>query len=86
MGEVKNYLDIQLRDMDYENNYPGNLRLKFLDLDHYYREDDVFEQKYNTALEKAKRSLDLKMSGTKVENDPVVKSLVLLYKQRLQRE
>ena len=72
--------------MDYENNYPGNLRLKFLDLDHYYREDDVFEQKYNTALEKAKRSLDLKMSGTKVENDPVVKSLVLLYKQRLQRE
>lgn len=51
MAEVRNYLDIQLRDMDYENNYPGNLRLKFLDLEHKYRDDDAFERKYNVALE-----------------------------------
>ena len=86
MGEVRNYLDIQLRDMDYENNYPGNLRLKFLDLEHKYRDDDAFERKYNVALEKAKETLDLKMSKTKVENDPVVKALIAIYKQRLEKE
>lgn len=86
MREVKNYLDIQLRDMDYANNYPGNLRLKFLDLDHKYRDDDIFEQRYNEALNKAKDTLTLKMANTKVESNPALKVLINLYKQRLEKE
>ena len=42
--QVQNYLDIQLRDMDYLKTYGSNLRGAFLDPANWYDTDGYFEE------------------------------------------
>ena len=84
--QVQNYLDIQLRDMDYLKTYGGNLRAAFLDPANWYDTDGYFEEKYIAALQKAKSVLSLKKANTIQTNNPVLQTLIQLYRDRLQRE
>lgn len=84
--QVQNYLDIQLRDMDYLKTYGSNLRAAFLDPANWYDTDGYFEEKYTAALQEAKSVLSLRKANTIQTNNPVLQTLIQLYRDRLQRE
>lgn len=84
--QVENYLDIQLRDMDYLKHYSGNVRAAFLDPSGWYETGGFFEKKYEKALMESKQTLMPKQSKTKATDNPILSSLIFLYNKRLARE
>lgn len=84
--QVKNYLDIQLRDMDYLKTYGSNLRGAFLDPANWYETDGYFEKKYEQALNEARSVLKLNKANTVQTDNPVLQTLIQLYRDRLNKE
>lgn len=82
----RNYLDIQLRDMDYLNRYGSDIRGAFLDPQNVYESNGYFEKKYKAALNSAISVLDLHRAQTVVTDNPVIQTLIGLYRERLRRE
>lgn len=72
--------------MDYGKHYGTDIRGQFFDPDQHYQDGNYFETKFMEALNEAKESLVLNKSNSKVENNPVVQTLVKLYNIRLKRE
>lgn len=80
-----NYLDIQLRNMDYDGLYP-NLYDKFADPKGYYNIPDGYEKPIEQAYNEANKVLDLNMSSTKRGEEDIIKVLIKVLNQRRKKE
>lgn len=91
-GPAVNYLNIQLRDMDYDNYY-RSVEAKFLDPKKYYYgekysngDKSVFQEGFEKAFLEAEKTLNQHISGGKVRTDSLKKIFIKIYQKKIERE
>lgn len=85
---IINYLDIQLRNMDYLGKYGANNKQgQFLDSENFYENKEAFNKGFERAFNIASVTLNqTRDQGGKVRTESIQSLFLKLYNSRLQRE
>ena len=87
MGKpIVNYLDIQLRDMDWDNEYGGDIYRRFIDPNGIYNPPDGYVEGFSKAWSTADDVLDLNVSATKRGHGTIVDVLKKVCRDRRKKE
>ena len=89
MGKpIVNYLDIQLRDMDWDNedSYKGDIYKKFIDPSGIYNPPDGYAEGFSKAWNTADDVLDLNVSATKKGHGTILDVLKKVCRDRKKKE